>query len=236
MLKHTISLTVLIFLATHGLNATAASLPESLGLEYEVSLGVAELGSLKARLTRQADHYVVTAETYAEGMASILLGGTVREICRFTEKDGVVIPRHYRIIREGKDAFDRSVSFDWNERRVVFSSGGDTVIADGYIVDNCSVTFAFIAGGASIFEERTLHIVGGKKVRRFENLDVSDEQVTTPLGEFDTVRIEQVRFDKPDRKLIIWLAPGRNNLPVKIVDQRKSRPDTIMLLKSVEGL
>ena len=236
MLKQTLYLTVLIFVTIHGSKATAVNLPDSLDLEYEVSLGVAELGSLKAKLSRQADHYEVTAETYAEGMASILLGGTVREICQFTVKDGVVIPRHYRIIREGKDAFDRSVTFNWNERKVTFSSGADTVIYDGYIVDNCSVTFAFIAGGPTIFEERTLHIVGGKKVRRFENLDITDEQVTTPLGEFDTVRIEQVRFDKPDRKLIIWLAPERNNLPVKIVDQRKSRPDTIMLLKSVEGL
>lgn len=236
MLKQTISLTILIVLAMHGLRTAAASLPDSLGLVYEVSLGVAELGSLKAELTRQADHYQVTAETYAEGMASILLGGTVREICRFNVENGIVTPRHYRIIREGKDAFDRSVSFDWDQRRVMFSSGIDMVISDGYVVDNCSVTFAFIVGGPAIFEERTLHIVGGKKVRRFENLGVSDEQVTTPLGEFDTIRIEQVRFDKPDRKLIIWLAPARNNLPVKIVDQRKSRPDTIMLLKSVEGL
>ena len=65
---------------------------------------------------------------------------------------------------------------------------------------------------------------------------IEDQQVVTPLGKFDAVKIEQTRFDRPDRKLIIWLAPQRSNLPIKIVEQRKSRPDTTMLLKSVEGL
>lgn len=216
--------------------AAADELPESMELVYEVTLGVAELGSLISTLERRGDAYEVIAETRAEGMASILLGGTVREICRFATDGNVLTPESYRIIREGKDAFDRSVSFDWNERKLTFSDGLTLVIADGYIVDNCSIPYAFIVGGATTFQRRTLYVVGGKKVRRFENLSISEDTVKTPLGEFPTVRIEQVRFDRPDRKLTIWLAPDRHNLPVKIVEQRKSRPDTTMVLKSYEGL
>ena len=216
--------------------AVAEALPESVELVYEVSLGAAELGSLSSKLERRGDHYEVTAETRAEGMASILLGGTIREICRFSVDRNVVTPDSYRIIREGRDAFDRSVSFDWEERRVLFSNGMKIVIPDGYIVDNCSLPFAFIIGGASTFEQRSLHVVGGNKVRRFENPGISKEQLKTSLGEFDTIKIVHVRFDRPDRKLNVWLAPDRHNLPIKIVEQRKSRPDTTMLLKSVEGL
>ena len=216
--------------------AVADSLPESVELIYKVSLGAAELGSLSSKLEKRGDHYEVSAETRAEGMASILLGGTVREICQFSIDRNVVTPDSYRIIREGRDAFDRSASFDWEGRRVLFSNGMSVVISDGYIVDNCSLPFAFIVGGASTFERRTLHIVGGNKVRRFEIPGISREQLNTSLGEFETVRIEHVRFERPDRKLSVWLAPERHNLPIKIVEKRKSRPDTTMILQSVEGL
>lgn len=216
--------------------AAAQSLPDSIELEYEVTLGAAELGDLSSKLTKLDDYYEVTAETHAEGMASILLGGTAREYCRFTVDNNVVRPESYRIVREGQEAFDHKAEFNWDERAVHFSNGEKIVISDGYIVDNCSIPFALIAGGASTFENRVLHIVGGTKVRKFENLGISRERIKTALGEFDTVKIEQVRFERPDRKLTFWLAPDRHNLPVKIMEQRRSRPDTIMLLKSVKGL
>ena len=215
----------------------AQSLPDSLELIYEVSLGVAELGSLSSKLTKkQEDFYEVTAETRAEGMASILLGGTVRETCSFTVNENAVVPNSYRIVREGRDAFDRSAEFIWDERSVQLSNGEKVVIPEGYIVDNCSIPYAYMIGGAEIFENRNVHIVGGSKVRQFEHIGLSEDRVTTPLGEFDTVKIEQVRFERPDRKLTVWLAPEKNNLPVKIVEQRSSRPDTTMLLRSADGL
>lgn len=214
----------------------ADPLPETLELIYEVSFGVAELGSLRTLLKKQETHYEAVSETRAEGMASILLGGKVREVCQFSITNNAVVPDNYRIIREGKEEFDYSVSFDWDERRVIFNNGNNVVISSGYIVDNCSAPFAFILGGADVLRRTSLHIVGGKKVRRFKNNAIDNEIISTPLGEFNAVKIEQVRFDRPDRKLMIWLAPERNNLPIKIVEQRKSRPDTTMLLTSVEGL
>ena len=236
IIKWTLSFVLLAGIGLAWSESKADILPTNLELIYEVSFGVAELGSLSSKLKKQTDHYEVTSETRAEGMASILLGGTVREMCQFSIDNNAIKPAHYRIVREGRDAFDYSVSFNWDERRVMFSDGSDIVISDGYIVDNCSVPFAFIIGDPATFKQKTLHIVGGKKVRRFENSLIENEQVSTPLGKFDAIKIEQVRFDRPDRKLTIWLAPDRSNLPIKIVEQRKSRPDTTMLLKSVEGL
>ena len=216
--------------------SSVAALPETLELEYEVRYGIFKLGSLSSRLKKQSDQYKVTNETHAEGVAAVLLGGTVRETCEFSIDNNVVTPTRYRIVREGKDTFDYSMSFNADKRRVSFNNGTNVILSEGYIVDNCSVTFAFILGGANAFKEKTLHIIGAKKVRRFENNQIEKQEVSTPLGKFDAVKIEQVRFDRPDRKLLVWLDPNRHNLPLKIVEQRKSRPDTTMLLKSVKGL
>lgn len=222
-----------------GLNpawSTADDLPDALEMTYAVSFGVAELGSLHTELKKQENHYEAVSETRAEGMAAILLGGKVKEMCRFSTIDNAVKPSNYRIIREGQDAFDYSVSFDWDKRLLSFDDGGAVTMSKGYIVDNCSVPFAFILGGADMFRETSLHIVGGKKVRQFKNNAITSEHIVTPLGEFDAVKVEQVRFDRPDRKLTFWLALERNNLPVKIEEQRSGRSKTTMLLTSVKGL
>lgn len=227
---------LLIGLCPSWSKSSADPLPEALELVYEVRYGIFELGSMSSKLKKQSNHYKVTNETHAKGMAAVLLGGTVREMCEFSIDNNVIRPTQYQIVREGKDTFDYSASFDTDERRVSFSNGTDILVSEGYIVDNCSVPFALILGGADAFKQKTLHIVGGKKIRRFENHLIENQEISIPLGKFDAVKIEQIRFDRPDRKLMFWLAPNRGNLPIKIVEQRKSRPDTTMILKSVEGL
>lgn len=235
-IKQRVLLLLLMGLCPGWSQSSADALPETMELVYEVKFGVLTLGSLSSKLTKQSTHYQVTKETQAQGMAAVFLGGTVREMCEFSIDDNVIKPAKYRIVREGKDTFDHSVSIDTEKRQVSFNNGTDVIISEGYIVDNCSAPFAYIIGGAEIVKHKALHIVGGRKVRKFENSVVEEQQVSSPLGKFDAIKIEQVRIDRPDRKLTIWLVPNRGNLPIKIVEQRKSRPNTTMLLTSVEGL
>lgn len=228
-----------LLLITLGLLCTAlraGSLPSSLKLHYTVTVGKAELGSLLTELTRDGDDYHVQSETRAEGMASILLGGAIRENCRFTVTSELLRPSSYRVVREGRRAYQHSAIFDWSSKQISFSEG-DTIAmpADGYVVDNCSVPFAFMLAGSQLLDQSQLHVVGGNRIRHYENLRMSQENIDTPLGSMDTIRIQQQRVGKPERKLTIWVAPGKNNLPVKIVEKRKSRTTT-MVLRSVRGI
>ncbi len=211
------------------------SLPGSLELTYRVSLGRAELGNLLTELRRDGDAYRVNSETRAEGLASILLGEPIRETCRFTVTSNELRPQSYEM-SHGSDAEDRqSAQFDWQQRLISFSSGKQVSIPEGYMIDNCSIPFAFMLGGSSAFGDRVLHVLGGDRIRHFQNVRISEENLDTPLGALNTVRIEQQRVGRPDRSLIVWLAPDKGNLPVKIVERRKSR-ETTMMLTSVVGL
>ena len=110
-----------------GVSAIAAAptgssgfLPESIKLTYEVRLYETELGNLVTQLNRNGDTYEVQAETRAEGLAAILLGGTLREECRFSVSDSLEVkPRNYSIEKEGSDAYSHTARFVWDDNHIL---------------------------------------------------------------------------------------------------------------------
>ncbi len=210
-------------------------LPNELTLHYKVSLGSAELGSLSTKLRRQGETYEVDSRTRAEGVASILLGGDIRENCTFSVRSERIRTLKYQVTREGRKGFRHDVDFDWEAGTLRFSNGEIRRLPDGYTLDNCSVPFAFMVGTPNTFANGMMNIVGGQRIRQFTNASVTEERLSTPIGVLDSIRIEQRRYDKPERTFTVWVAPSRGNLPVKIVERRPSRVTT-MLLTSVSGL
>jgi len=241
-MKSTFRLLVPILL---GISAIAAAptgssqpLPETVKLTYEVRLYETELGNLVTELNREGDTYEVLAETRAEGLAAILLGGTLREKCRFSVSDSMEVrPRQYTIEKEGSDAYSHSAEFLWEQMKVKYVSGRSLDIPlAGYVIDNCTVPYAFAAADKIALKEYPyIHILGGKHLRHYEDIQISRETVEVPAGEFDTVRIDQQRVGSGDKKLSIWVAPSKQNIAVRIEERRKFRVTTMELSKS-EGL
>lgn len=235
----------LIFPILLGISAIAAApkgpsgfLPESVKLTYEVRLYETELGSLVTELNKNGNTYEVRAETRAEGLAAILLGGTLREECRFSVSDSLEVkPRHYTIEKEGSDPYSHSARFLWDDMKVEYDNGKalDIPLA-GYVIDNCTVPYAFAAADKITLKNYPyIHILGGKSLRHYEDIKVSRETVEVPAGEFETVRIDQKRVGSEDKQLSIWVAPAKQNIAVRIEERRKFRVTT-MELASSEGI
>jgi len=210
-------------------------LPNDLTLQYRVKLGNAELGNLITRLRRTGNTYHVDSRTQVEGVASILLGGDLYESCVFTIKEREVHALQYKVTREGRKNYRFSVEFDWNASFIRYSDGDTLPLPEGYTLDNCSVPFAFMVGKPDSFTKRAMHIVGGKRIRKFTNAVITEERLATSIGVVNSVRIEQLRDGNPERTFTVWVAPSHSNLPVKIVERRPSRTTT-MVLTSVNGL
>lgn len=238
-----VRLTLLCILGfSMGLGGAAAArsqaLPEAVKLVYDVRLYETELGNLTTELTRNGDTYRVQSETHAEGLAAILLGGSLREECEFAVSDSLEVrPRHYRIEKEGRGAYSHSAEFLWKENKVRYDNGNSLDIPlAGYVIDNCTVPFAFAAAEKiSDKEYPYIHILGGKRLRHYEDIKISRETVEVPAGQFDTVRIDQQRVGSADKTLSIWVAPNKQNIAVKIVERRSMRVTT-MELTEIEGL
>jgi len=240
---HLALLCIVGFSAALGAAATARTenpqvLPDSARLTYNVRLYDTELGNLVTQLSRDGETYQVRAETRAEGLAAILLGGALREECEFAVSDSLEIqPRHYRIEKEGRDAYAHSAEFLWEQQKVRYDNGRSLDIPlAGYVIDNCTVPFAFAAADRIALKEYPyIHILGGKRLRHYEEIKISRETVEVPAGKFDTVRIDQQRVGSADKTLSIWVAPAKQNLAVKI-EERRSMRVTTMELAETEGL
>ncbi|MGA8259153.1 MAG: DUF3108 domain-containing protein [Arenicellales bacterium] len=219
-----------------------AQLPKSAKLVYDVSVYGAEVGNLITEISRTGDIYHVESETRAEGLAAILLGGSLHEDCDFSVSDSMEIkPRRYRIEKEGRDAYSHTADFLWDKMKVKYEDGSVLSIPRaGYVIDNCTVPFAFAAADRIALKGYpSIHILGGERMRDYDDIKVSRETVRVPAGKFDTVRIDQQRVDSPDKTLTIWVAPTMQNIAVKIVERRRSRIATrvtTMALASSKGM
>lgn len=216
----------------------AQVLPESVKLTYNVTLYETELGHLVTELRRNGDTYQVKAETRAEGLAAILLGGTLREQCEFTISESLEVkPRQYTIEKEGRDAYSYTAEFMWDDMKVRYDNGKSLDIPlAGYVIDNCTVPYAFAAAEKIPLKNYPyIHILGGKSLRHYEDIEISEETIEVPAGKFKTVRIDQQRVGNADKSLSIWVAPTKQNIAVKIVERRTMRV-TAMELASSEGI
>lgn len=217
---------------------TAELLPESIRLVYKVKLYETELGNLITELNRNGDTYKAEAETRAEGLAAILLGGTLREECEFSVSDSLEVkPVHYTIEKEGRDSYSYSADFNWGDMKVQYDNGKTMNIPlAGYVIDNCTVPYAFAAADKITLKEYPyIHILGGRSLRHYEDIKVSRETIEVPAGEFETVRIDQQRVGDAEKSLSIWVAPARQNIAVRIEERRSMRVTTMELTES-EGL
>lgn len=213
-------------------------LPQTLKLTYNVRLYETELGNLVTELNRNGSTYEVKAETRAEGLAAILLGGTLREECSFSVSDTMEVkPLRYSMEQEGSDEYSHAAEFVWDDMKVAYEDGTSLDIPlAGYVIDNCTVPYAFAAADKIMLKEYPyIHILGGDSLRHYEDIKVSRETVKVPAGEFETVRIDQKRVGDEDKKLSIWVAPAKQNIAVRIEERRKFRVTT-MELASSEGL
>lgn len=71
-------------------------------------------------------------------------------------------------------------------------------------------------------------------IRTFRFEHQGEEVIDTPMGSFDTVKLERVR-DTDDRETLLWLAPALNYLPVKL-QQLEDGERYEMHLKGLKGL
>jgi len=77
---------------------------------------------------------------------------------------------------------------------------------------------------------KTLTQERGRGLTRFEYVVAGPEQLKTPAGELQTVRLVKQRENKDDKETEIWFASGRDYLPVRIlvVDKDGTRIDQVL--------
>lgn len=229
----------------------ATTLPARLHLEYTFSYGSLKVGKVTKTLQREGNLYRHTMWTRPTGFARALTSVEWYEEGQFELNGRELRPRRFLEDRKGdKRAYHRAVTFDWDKRLLRFTDGRQSPLpAD--IQDQSSILYWFMLHPLPPADGRSVPITNGKDVNPYTFVFRGTEILETPFGALDTVVIErlaprQVQREracagvqerprpadcdrKADDDFLVWLAPSKGNIPVKMRKRKNNQVLTLVL-------
>ncbi|WP_299599502.1 DUF3108 domain-containing protein [uncultured Microbulbifer sp.] len=164
----------------------------------------------------------------------------IEEYSRFAQRGEQLVPQHYDYQKSGlgKDRHT-ALSFEDNARRVVniYDKARSIEKAPVNIQDKISYQLQLAMDVAN--KKTPLHykVADGKKIREYKFRIAGTENIKTPMGMIETVKVERVREGDAERVTNIWFAPEWNYALVKLIQQEdngKSYQITLTKL-SIDG-
>jgi hypothetical protein len=211
-----------------------ATAVEPFEAEYALSRGVLTLGRMTRRLDIDAEqHYVLVSRMEATGLVSVFSADAVTEESRGRIVDERFLPTTYRYDKKGTKR-DYALRFDYARQQVARSDDGDwqAEMPRG-LLDKLSYQAQLMFDLAGAPQSLDYPIADKGKLKQYLITNTGSERVETPLGRFETVRLERVDGGSA-RRTRVWCAQALGWLPVKVEHRDKHGDVTVALLRRLE--
>jgi uncharacterized protein DUF3108 len=221
------------------ISAYALALPERFTADYVISTLGLEIGETRRTLQRASEErFVFESVTRPRGILALILKDHLTERSLDSVRGGVVRPLEYLYERSGGEKTKLiKIVFDWNDRIARSTSGKqewNVALPEG-TQDKLGFQLALmqdLQGGKTSF---TYPIADKDKVNTYRALVVGKEDIATPMGVFQTIKLKQLR-ESSERDLALWCAPSLAYLPVQIEYREKDGRVYRSTLRALEGL
>lgn len=206
---------------------------------YEVAHGKMMLGDTTFTLAPEPDAgkdcHVLKGLAQPMGLAA-LLTAPMHEESHFCIENGQLRSMSYHVERKGGGKNDNySLSFDWGNRMVTTEGEEPRELPAGGLdrsVMEIALRRELQRSGDRLPTEPFVFLrVEDDEIKPFSLQVTGRETVTTPVGQFETIRVERV--NDPRRKFRIWLAPELAYLAVKIESQKDEKAVMRMILRDL---
>jgi len=206
-LKHFTSVTLITFLgSTYGLTASIPA--KAFELTPYKATYKAKIKGFTTNLSREL-------EQEKDGSWQLTNKATIffadfKERSQFLIKGKQVIPSSYNYR-------DESLRYDWPEKKVLAVSGGKKKVLTlrENMLDKLSylpqIRIDFLSGE---LKEKKYRLIDGIKQKSYTVSRIREERISTPIGQYDTVVLEQIRGESS--KTRIWLDKNNRGLIVKL--------------------
>jgi hypothetical protein len=200
--------------------AAAAQPPHKVTLTYELSYNGIAAAELTEVLEHDGKQFTLTSVGRGTGIGALLYRGAARRWCRGEITASGLRPLEYRDQRgDGPAAVAR---FDWDRGTLTQERGGnsETTAMVPALQDRLSFLYNYAFQSPPDLKpgrEIKVTLTDGKGLTRFRYRVAGPERLTTPAGEFETVRLVKQRENQDDKGTELWFASGRDYLPVRIL-------------------
>ncbi len=234
-------LSVGLWAASAHAETSAASHLEARSSRYDVEWSGFSLGegtiSLKP-LEGNCYRYVSTTDPIALVRWTF---GSPREESAFCLEGDQVRPVTFRYVNERREKDSFSLDFDWRAGTVKTLKQGEMTIRelpetayDRFVIREAIRLWVIRHFEGSAPGEAEFLLVNDDKMKSYRFAVVPGQQISTPAGSFETVRVD--RIDDPRRKAHYWLAPELDYLPVKLEQYKKDKLELRMTMLSTGPL
>jgi hypothetical protein len=222
-----------LLLAAAAARADDAALP-SLDYTYAGSFGGLSIGDVNVSLKPEGEAgcYKYTTISKPAGFVRALYGSP-NQFSSFCVKDGHIVSKRFEARLEGDDKQSYTLDFAADGTSVTDENGVKRDVPAG-TVDNFSLQQAVRLWVIAHAKDSNPPIaefdtVDRKNITHYKFQLSGHEQVQTPAGSFDTIKME--RIDNPKKVGLFWIAPGKDMMPVKITTQSGNAPAVELILR-----
>lgn len=231
--------TLPLLLAGAGVCA-APGVPGPFTASFVLESSGATVGRTDWTLSRAGDgHLVYESRSETAGILALIRDDRILERSELRLRgSGALRPLAYLYDRTGKKKKHLEIDFDWGKGVAYNTIHGDTwpmQIPDGTL-DKLSYLLALMRDLAAGREDVRYTIADGGKLKSYRLSVVAREQLETPIGTLDTVKVRRLRDDDAERSTVFWCATDLHYLPVRL---EHSEPDGLafsMEIDSLDGL
>jgi len=217
--------------------AKAGALPAAFVARYSVHHGFFPVGYAKLSYRESPPgRYEVSSVVKASGLAARFVHSSVTETSRGSVAGGDYRPSRYEYHRNGSDARDAVVRFDWGSNRLISDVGGQAWshhLAAGTL-DRMAMQLELMSALRTGLSAVTYRIADGGPPRTYRWRVQGVETIEVPAGRF---RVTKVAGTAPGRRdTTLWCAPALDYLPVRIQQRDASDGTATMTLQHFSGI
>lgn len=137
-----------------------------------------------------------------------------------------IIPTHYHYQQMAMGITrERDVVFDWSNKTASNPKAKKpwAVVIEPDALDKLSYQLQLRADIKAGKKELAYHVVDDGKIKTYKFKILANEEIKTPFGMIDTVKVERVRKPNDDRNTTFWLAKQWDYLLVKFKQTEKGK-------------
>lgn len=200
----------------------------------------ASANGLAATATRTLSRSNQDSYRLTNSLSATLVGQTLASLHQSSEfliEDNRVIPQSYSYQLSGVSRASNAIGYNWEAGIAVSSEDEESwqlPLRTG-VMDQLSYQAALrlmLADTTGENSSFTFEIIDGEKMDIHEYRVLGREQLATPLGELNTLKLERVREAADDRVTEIWLAPDWEFLLARLEQVNGSGLHIVLELKS----
>ena len=176
-------------------------------IKYEASTGLATASATRSFSKTTSNSYELLNTVEVSVAAQSIM--SMRERSRVTISNSQqLIPLSYSMRQTGFRETSESIGFDWVQSIATISSAerSQRVKIEGGIFDKLSHQLYIHKYIKQNKTQISFNIIDGSRIQKYQYSVLGNEDITTPLGEFASIKIERTLPEDTSRSVVFWLS------------------------------